>query len=191
MDAVIVAGLGRCGTTVLYTELTKANNQTEFIWIRDYAKDVHTGQVHKTHKFPPATKLAVPCVCIFLFGDPLLIAKSVSVQDPNWIYEHHENMDADPLQAKNIAYADTLRLEEHFDAWHRPQQIPTMTLRYETMHEHIADIQKFTGINLSFQRKDRLTTYSMHPLELENLTRTYARLKKKIDAAPDITFWDP
>ena len=96
---------------------------------------------------------------------------------------------------------DTLSLEEHFGSWHTPHpEFPFMSLRYETERNHLKLLKNFLGLPQEFTlpekkageigavpRSERLARLT--DAQRTGLAKTYSRLKRSVDAAPDACVW--
>jgi len=170
-----VAGLGRCGTTLVER------------WLGKRRGDMKT---FKTHLPPP---LKFSGKMIFLFGNPYNIVLSTHfvMQNPK---EHYQNFGKDYHSSwKDFMITDTLNLEFLFDIWHKEQSFPLITVRYETMWQNLDKISKFFDADLrGFPNKiKRVTDWKNYEMigDLTDFKNTYSSLKKKIDEAEDFKEW--
>ena len=190
-NAIFVAGLGRCGTTVTYNALVASRIRSRGFFSRFSDVSLLNPGVYKTHDRPP-NFLPEHVKVIFLFGNPFEIAISANKMVNEWGYLHHYNLCSDKFQPNNsILYEDTLELEKNFDLWHRPQSFTFISIRYEALWEketldtlnHYLDIE----VNLP-TRKPRQSRINGHPKEAY-IRGAYASLYKKIQGANNVEIW--
>ena len=191
--AVVVAGLGRCGTKLIFKAL-KAHgyaHHPDFITRFDGVAGFAPGFAYKTHDLPPEA-LPEQVKLIFLFGDPLNIAISVHERMNAWGRRHHDHMQS-ALYVDNdcVFERDTLRLHEHFAAWYRPQPFPFLSVRYEALgtaaaREALAD---FLGHAVPLPPfRPRRSDWTTHPRR-EALKRVYGDLQARVAEADDVRRW--
>jgi hypothetical protein len=215
--AVLIAGLGRCGTTLLFDTLVNKLNFGGFIvdisndtlakeydtlgqndlakfWY-DYPRiQWKSGHVYKTHDFAPKNLQNIKVV--FLFGDPRNIVLSAhNVSPEEFILPlHYKHMHADFSKRSKYLIKDVLRLEENFDSWYKSQNFPLITVRYEKLYKNVDMLEAF--LNQSLQ----LPPYKERRFSWEALTatssfgkhlicKTYQSLITKINNAEDIKIW--
>ena len=194
---VIVAGMGRCGTSLVFSSIAEKLEDRSFVkHIENYSFE--NGGVYKTHDLPPLNLSGNPKV-IFMFGNPMNIAVSADNVDKEsrrndnyeWSYAHYNHLHADVSKKDLFHKEDTLGLEKQFDLWCKPQTFPLLTVRYETMFYNLHTIKEFLGISdINFPEKiPRKTNWKEHIFK-EDLEKTYKALNEKIILAPDIKKWD-
>lgn len=191
-EIVIVAGMGRCGTTLLYKHLRMKHD-----FVRDIAnlnnQDFNNYMVIKTHDFAAET-LPEGSRVIYLFGDPIDIALSAHNARKVNIEGHYANLHGDFGMKKNFDSQDTLRLEMNFDSWYKKHSYPVLTLRYEKMWNHIDTIKEFVdweGFHLpEYKPRVRKNTKSWEA-NIIKMEETYGSLTKKINTAEDAKVWEP
>ena len=193
-EAIIVAGLGRCGTTIVYDSLrdygfipgfhfTKFEDDTIFL-------DRH---VYKTHSLPPKY-LPNNVKLIFMFGNPFDIVISAHNKINEWGRIHHKNFGSDLFKENDILFhEDTLQLHKHFDLWYRQQSFPFISIKYEAFfkQETLITLNEFLGFKLTTlpPYRKRSSCWSNHP-QKERLLEIYGDLFNKIESSQDITIWD-
>lgn len=110
----------------------------------------------------------------------------------NNVSSHYVNFGANSMRRKFWEVEDALGLERNFDSWYKKQVCPMLTVRYETMWDHLKDIEKYA--NISFRGfpvyRPRKANYeanlSKYPESFYNL---YRSLNNKIKNAEDIKLW--
>jgi len=188
---MIVAGLGRCGTTIVAEAISNAmigrigyHFQNRLDELFPYGLQFP----YKTHDLAP---LECPMKAIYLFGDPRDIAVSTHIRLGNGLEKHYKSMRADHNESLKWVIKDTLRLTENFNSWARRHNYEVMMLRYDCIWEFPDSISEFVGKEVVLpERKQRLTNWRDHP-EAFLINRTYGDLAKKIEDFPDciLTSW--
>lgn len=168
---VCVAGIGRCGSTLMTKFLIKKlGDEVVFdVHARDFVE--FKGKV------------------IFMFGNPYNSVVSAHTRIKK-LKLHYEHMNGDYSRMSMWPLEDTLCLERVFDDWYHPHQFEMISVRYETMWNHLDEIGNFLDVDFSnFPIKlPRKTDWHSHR-ESANIEKTYKRLKSKIDSAEDIKIW--
>lgn len=189
--SVIVAGLGRCGTTLLFDACRRAVSN-EALFVVDLERHTFGNQVIKTHDHPPDL-LPSDTKVIFMYGDVINTVVSTTAQINDWGTWHFRHMHATtPFPPyEQLYFEDQLGLETQFDAWYCSQPFDLMTVRYESLYkpETIGMLRAFTGINLRLPAyRPRKTDGANHSVAPQ-LRRVYRSLISKIDEAADCKVW--
>lgn len=195
-SGVVIAGLGRCGTTMLCNAF---NLDVRFharldLLARRFPKR-YLQSIIKTHDFPPRTpEVWAGYRFIFLFGNvPDLVWSYMNQKDVEWVEYTHLHMDScesGPLDM--LCQWDVFRLEEHFDKWCRPCGLKHMMVRYETMWDHVEEIKEFAEQGLGLPQRAARKHVAKRDMKTDEYTQVleaYDPLIKKIDLCPDI--WCP
>src|SRR3990167_11343274 len=126
---IILASMGRCGSTMLFNALFDSNN---FIIDLHNVFNAKKNTFFKTHDFAPAS-LPENAKCIFLFGNVTDVVISAHTEAIVNVKQHYVHLHANYEKRNNYIYEDVLRLEENFDSWNRKRPYPVLSIRYETM----------------------------------------------------------
>jgi hypothetical protein len=194
-NAIIVGGLGRCGTKLICKSLKKSGilkNKT-FLDRIDEQKEYINGFYYKTHDYPP-DNLPANVKLIYMFGNPMNTAISAHKQINEWGYLHHYHLNSDLYKFNNdVFYNDTLLLHKHFDAWYKEQNFEFISIKYEALYDQrTAEIlNHFLGFQISlipFAKRE--SDYKTHP-QKEHLIKTYGELNEKIKRAENVRVWEP
>lgn len=187
---LIIAGLGRCGTSLMYFGLRQQGLGDGSMIVKWEDADFKNGNIYKTHA-PAPEDLPENAKVIFMFGNPMNSVLSVQSKFSGEFLEHHyRNLWADVSEHDKIFEKDTLKLEENFDSWYKEQNFQMMTLKYETMFNHLDEIREFIGWDAGFPpKRSRSTNYDNHPKKGQ-LDATYKSLSDKIDAADEVRVWN-
>lgn len=187
MDSIVVASLGRSGSTVLYRALVRKMRQGTYRDTLDM-KEYESGTVYKTHDLAPS-KLPKNVGVIFTYTHPHDIVRSVLNREQDkgtrWVRKHFEHLKADFSNYKRILEFDALNLEQNFESWYKSHDYPVMCIKYEAMWDNIKAIRKFTGLNVelpAFKPRKDLSHYQFEG-------DAYDELIKKIQATPDYKIW--
>ena len=190
---IILAGLGRCGTTLTTNAIRKTRGYSY-----QFVADINTTpylnkHIYKTHDYPRIEDFPENIKVIFMFGNVVDTIISLSKR-MNRYYDslsqvyHTESM----AHAAALHNIDGLKLEELFDAWYRPQNFPMITIRYETLFsENTQELfSDFLGFKANFPPyKKRTTNQSSYPY-LDSVIPTYESLSRKIELAEDCKIWE-
>jgi|GEM_PF-3249428 len=188
--SLIVAGMGRCGTTTAYESLIGYGFHESPHFLNRFSdlKPDGGGFIYKTHDFPPAS-LPPGFKVIFLFGDPIAIALSAHKMINYWGREHFLHMNAGPfIENDNVLRGDPMQLHKHFESWMRPHPFPVLALRYPDVFtpESVRALQDFLGLDVDLPPfKERETKAEAHPLYPE-LQATFQALREIIRHTPKI-----
>lgn len=196
-NCVIVASMGRSGSTALYNSIAKtvgySSRNIRFVKRLDDC-DYEKGKIYKTHDFPP-DNAPDHAKFIWTFADPYEVMLSVINQESNddfSIKQHFYNLRANYNFYHNVYYADVMRLEEHFDQWYREHSFDLLTVKYHSIWNRERDISRFIGISFNlppfFPRQERINKIDEHKREL--LGNTYKDLYEKVERAEDIKIWE-
>jgi hypothetical protein len=189
--SVIVAGLGRCGTTLLYESLKPHYNYNDiFIVDLDRSIDVEN-KLFKTHDFAPKI-IYNKCKFIFMYGNPINTVLSFisliknNFSDLNLVAKHFHFNASDLLYWEN---KDVFRLEENFDSWYKSQNFSLLTIKYEKLYENLDIIMKYLNINFSLPEKKQRQTDWINYSNKDLLNKTYKSIVYKIEKSEDIKIW--
>jgi len=185
----IIAGLGRCGTTILYRSLVPRRGMLR----RFEGPDQIVTGVYKTHDRPPESFNKTVKV-VFLFGSPFEIVISSHRMINEWGINHSYNLCSSRFKMNNSLFPeDTLELEKSFDLWYKKQSFPFMALRYETMWDSgiLEELSDYLEIKVKLpEYRERKSLIKNHPYEM-TIRETYKSLALKIDKARDVNYFYP
>ncbi|MEM9383692.1 MAG: hypothetical protein AAGA68_01420 [Pseudomonadota bacterium] len=202
LPALVVASLGRSGSTLLHEALVDAMAERRFgplagpsrrlakdyVWDLDGAT-LYRGVVYKTHDFPEALAAQARAVrAMFIFGSAQDAALSVRTcfdrYGPTWIGEHFAHLHADgPYE--ELLTRDVLRFEEQLRRWASYTDVPVLCLRYETLWDHIAHLREFCGVPVSLPPRRQRERNDAGADTLDAANSVYAPLDRIIDRLPD------
>lgn len=190
--AVLVAGLGRCGTSLMYEAIADSSRlYAKATFVVDLAGARFRGAtVYKTHDFPPP-RVQPGVKVIFMFGNPM----NAAISSYENLDERHYRHVRSPHAADHdlIFDKDVLLMEEHFDRWMQPQAFPFLSIRYEDLFDDdvIQTVSDYIGQPVQLPMKQpRRADWRWHP-ERDRLEATYGRLAEKVAAAPRANIWLP
>ncbi len=193
-NAYIIAGLGRCGTTLVQQAIIDTHgaikSKTFLSQFSDEEKFVK-GTIYKTHNFPPAT-LPAHVKLIFMFGNPMNAALSGYREFSKENDKHFNHIGATEMpDREELFHEDKLMLEKHFDTWYQPQGFDFISIRYEALYakETRAMLEEYLGFDLQLPPfRERKTDWRQHDRS-DELLATYSGLNAKIEAAADCRIW--
>lgn len=179
---IIVAGIPRCGTTLVFRALAGLPQG-------DTTPRNYYGLIKKTHGLAPQS-LPSGYKTVFMFGD---VVKSVmSTKKSRYDRNHFLNCGCikNPEET-DIYLEDALNYESMFNSWHQKHNYPIICLRYEKLYENINILNTFLKTNVSFPKKNRrFTKYSdCSKEELKQIKNTYQSLIEKLQYAPDVSIY--
>lgn len=196
-NAIIVGGLGRCGTTLICDSLKRTGMgvyENNYFLDRFHQQEEYTnGFYYKTHDYPP-DYLPSNVKLIYMFGNPMDTAISAHKKINEWGYLHHYHLNSSLYTFNDeLFYKDTLLLHNHFDAWYKSQNFEFISIKYDALYnaKTIESLNRFLGFQLSLKPfVNRESDYKNHP-HRENLQKTYSKLNKKIENAENVKIWKP
>lgn len=202
---VVVASMGRAGSTLVYDALNKGMGLARFgadtyrneRFVRDVAWTLanarfRKGVVYKTHDFPHELKTVQDIRVVFTFGIPSDAARSVLGCDDKygraWIEEHFSHLRADGT-FDEVCSRDVLRFGEQLDSWTGLTDLPVLALKYENLWDSGAQdaLSRFVGFPVTLPvRKARESAALELGDRAKALRSTYAALDARVAAMPDI-----
>lgn len=205
LQPVVVASMGRSGSTLVYNALVEGVARARFGLfasrlagvVRDVAWDFSSqpfanGRIYKTHGFPDGLTAGDRPRVVFLFGSASDAARSVLHCDITygraWIEEHFVHLTATGT-IKELPKRDVLRFGEQLDAWLGCEAVPVLALRYEDLWVSGADalLSRFAGYPVSLPaRRARASAASDRGVLDAQIAETYAPLDQRIAALPAV-----
>lgn len=199
--AVVVASMGRSGSTLVYDAIADGMAMARFgrssgaarRIVRDIAWDLDMcaltpGVVYKTHALAEELPSHRPCKIVFVFGPASDAAISVLSCDrrhgPDWTAEHFRHMRARG-SLEELARRDVLRFEEQIDGWLGRSGSMVLALRYDGLWSHADTLSDFVGFPVRFPaRRLRNSLGDVEAVTIERIRSCYARLDARIAALP-------
>lgn len=199
---IVVASMGRSGSTVVYKALVSGIAAARFGTfakhgeriVRDDAWDLgaaklQRGVVYKTHALCQELPRPTPAKVIFMYGSPTEAAISVAScrtrYGEEWLLRHFEHLRADG-PPDDIGERDVLRFNDQIKGWLGAEDIDLLGLRYETLWKHQERLCDFVGFKLTLppQRK-REKKDEVSPELASKIAQTYSALESRVAALPD------
>ena len=190
---IVIAGLGRCGTT-LVSKAISGSVKNNFRYIVDLEDTpIAEPEIIKTHSYPPITPLPSNSRVVFMFGEITNIILSTCNQINLWgEYHYLHTRTSTPFRRNEDLYeSDQLKLEQLFDSWYRPQHFALLTLRYEALYnkQNLAVMKDFLGVDIQFPPwVPRQTEQNLEP-KTAVIKNVYKTLDEKISKAEDCKVW--
>lgn len=200
-DAIIVASIGRSGSTLVYDAIADAMAAIQPAplapiarrAVRDVAWDLGTarfrrGVCYKTHDLPGALSPQPDLRAVFLFGSAYDAAMSVhhaqGTRGPAWVAAHLGHLNA-PGRIEDLMACDALGIGTHVRAWANCTAIPTLCLRYETLWQHADTLSTFCGLPVLLPPQ-RARSPKAIPADLRAKAHgVYAPIDEALAAMPD------
>lgn len=191
--AIVINGIGKCGTTLLYNFFSKYHGRGPFI--RDLS-NIKGNIVYKTHTpIPNAPKNAK---VLYMFGD---VYNTIVSFYSSWMkHGSHGRPNKGVLKNMLVKNANgtpfevkTFDFKKWLDNWYKPQGFPVMFVRYEKMHKNARRIMSFCGLNnqptsIFPQYKKRKTDWNTCNEEQKiKLQEFYGEAYNFVNTLPDIT----
>jgi hypothetical protein len=191
--SIIIAGMGRCGTTLLYKSISNKGFRTEiqFLDKLDDMYNYQNGYVYKTHSLPPE-HLPENVKVIYMIGNVMDMVISAHKKINFWGKEHHQHLNSSGfIENDSIFDADTLGLDRHFDEWYNEKGFSFMTIHYDVLFEKntILAIEKFLGVKITlppFRSRESDWSDSNNKVKLMD---TYGELHQKVESAQKLKIW--
>jgi len=184
---LVVAGLGRCGTTLIMKSIKKKYSFVSNL--NELGSRRYEQQMWKTHGLP-ATNWPSGTKIIWCFGDPRDIVVSCITNGFGFLHSHCLNLGGDLENLGNILEKDVLGLDKHFTAWYN--NIPGIrlaTVKYERLYANLDEIKRFIGLPLSFPTFMPRNTNWRQFWAADKIDRTYGALAQRIAKAEDFKVW--
>lgn len=201
-DPIIVASMGRSGSTLVHEALSEGLAAARFgplknlgrKIVKDVAWDLSgehfaPGVAYKTHAL--ASELPRDCNTrvVFVFGSASEAALSVLSchhrYGADWIAEHFAHMRACG-SFEELGERDVLRFEEQIDGWLGIDHVKILGLRYEAIWDNVDELSCFVGFSVALpERRPRVSRQNMDATTAEKFAATYRTLDKKIAALAD------
>lgn len=189
---IIVAGLGRCGTTLVTKALSRDRGYKHTFTVNLSNGSFINRMVYKTHSYPTLESFPENIKVLFLFGDLTDIILSTTKKINFWGESHYKHLHSDKFEPnEDLFYKDLLGLENHFNKWYRSHKFPMMSIRYEALFDKktLSDIESFLGFQLKLPAyKERSSKSKRHPA-YDLIRNTYSSLEEKINNAEDSRIW--
>jgi len=194
MKPIIIASMGRAGSTLMMDTISKKIKYNGFVLFENKKikqnldfkdhKNIVEG-VYKTHDL--SNNIDENFKCIYLFSNPM--NSVISAHKYTNLEVHYKNLSGDWSLRNEWHLYDSLKLEQNFDSYYKKQNFDLITVRYETLYNNIDIIENFLGLKLTFPSKiERRTNWKNHKFS-EELLKTYGNLWRKIKNADDIKVW--
>lgn len=201
-DPIIVASMGRAGSSLIYDALSEGLARARFgplkafgrKIVREFAWDLSgriftPGVVYKTHAL--ANELPSDCKArvVFVFASASDAALSVlSCYDrygTDWIARHFANMRANG-GFEELGERDVLRFEEQIDGWLGIDHVKVLGLRYEGLWDNVDALSNFVGFPVVLPEKElRRSRQNLDMMTARRFAATYRQLDEKIATLPD------
>lgn len=203
LPPVIIASMGRSGSTLVYDAVRTAFAQQRFpdftfkYGIRIVSDEAWNlaekrylpGVVYKTHALADELPAQANAKIVFLFGSASEAALSVFACQKrfgdDWISAHFEHLRA-KAGFSELGSSDILRFEEQVDGWIARSGIDRLILRYDTVWDHHETLSDFVGARVALPtRLRRVGSGEANADTIDQFKKTYARIDSKIAALPD------
>mgnify|MGYP000376599373 CR=1 FL=1 len=202
LPPLIVASMGRSGSTLVWNVLRQAMAEVRFPrplyahglrLVSDQAWDLDrthlaSGVVYKTHGLARELPDCSGAKVVFLFGSATDAALSVlACRDrygAHWISQHFEHLRADgPFE--DLGRRDVLRFGEQLDGWIAKSGTHRLILHYDALWDHMQTLSNFAGVPVRLPpRRPRSGSTSADAGTRARFAETYAALDARIASLP-------
>ena len=199
---VVVASMGRSGSTLIWDALRRAIAVARFPGplqaqglrlVSDQAWDLDRirfarGVVYKTHGLASELPENHGVKVIFLFGSATDAALSVRAcrdrYGARWIKQHFEHLRAaGPFE--DLGARDVLRFGEQLDGWIGKTGTPRMILHYDAVWDHVQTLSDFVGVPVRLPPRHPRSSASVADSETRaRFAEAYETLDARIAAMP-------
>lgn len=202
LPAVLVASMGRSGSTLIHAAAVDAFARLQFGPLARFARDIAAGEawdlattplrsgvVYKTHGL--ASELPSTCRprVIFVFGPPSDAVLSVMSCHQRfgaaWTAAHLRHLRASG-DYSDLANEDVLRMQDQVEGWFGAAGVPRLLLHYDAIWDQARTISAFIGAKIrlpEYQRRSPGDT-RIDAVTVDAVRRTYAPLDRKIADLP-------
>lgn len=192
-SSIVVAGLGRCGTTLVFDAIRKYGFPHSRVFIDKFQKMsfYKPGMVYKSHDHPP-TKLPDNVKVIWMFGNPMNIILSTHKMINEWGRKHYYHLGLDSYVDNDFVFnGDNMNMKVHFEEWYKHQNFEFLSVRYESLNKREAQVAiwEYLGFEFPFpQLRERETDWNNHYMR-DQLYETYNELNNRIESVDDFKLW--
>lgn len=182
-NTIIIAGLGRSGTTLLYNSIADNHyykKQDELIKF-DKQKIYKRGYVYKTHDYPPKGVLPKHVKVVFMYGNIYNTVISTHAKINEWYKKHHYHLSSEIFKPNDeIFYKDIFQFEKQFESWKKSD---ALVVTYEKLYtnETQLNLSNYLGFKIKMiKRRERKSSFKNHPMA-KVIMNTYTSLFKKMN----------
>lgn len=192
---VVINGLGRCGTTMLYRAIVGTGLKARpFVPSLDHQDRFAPGTALKTHSRPPSSSLPEHVRVVYLFSNPMDIAVSAHRLINQWSALHHEHLGSNRhVDNDQVLEEDSLCLAAHFEQWYSPKSFHLLAIRYESLWTEPARLalREFLGFSITLPAwRARRSDWTGHSRRAA-LEAAYGPLATVIDRVPSVSHLGP
>ena len=199
---IIVASMGRCGSTILFDVIRDSLAKEIFpflplpiarifcqgsLWLP--GKKIFKGFVHKTHSRGKNFPLNSNPKIIYIFcipSDSVLSAISQkSRKGKGWLLDHCNNFEVNG-NYEDLAFHDVLRIEDNIKEWRNKKNTKILFIRYEKIWQYRHKIEEFINLKIKLPKyKSRRSLSKEAKLLKETCKKNYSYLDKIVKAYSD------
>lgn len=200
---VVVASMGRSGSTLLFDAVRHGQAQERFhsegvtalrlvtseAW-HPQATAFHPGVVYKTHAIASEMPAAFRGRAIFVFGRPSEAALSIircrDVYGQAWIDAHFAHLDASG-NFDDVVKSDVMGFENQIQSWMDWEgHASLMMIRYEHLWENQPALEAFLGFPVNLPpKRSRRSGERVDPATCAAVLKTYGALDAWVDTLPN------
>jgi hypothetical protein len=199
---VLIASMSRSGSTMLYKAVAESWGKARFgplaprlmplfsesAWKLDETPLIG-GVLYKTHDLPDHLPRAARAKVLFTYRKASEVALSIAdrhaQRGAKWFIRHRIHLRGEG-DFDTFLRQDSLGLEAQVDRWLEAEGLDLLGLRYETLWDHVPEIEDFLGFKVQLPEQRGSRRPAGPALHSEQLAQTYAALDRKIAAMPDV-----
>lgn len=198
---VIVASIGRSGSTLLTRSIREATVKARFGSIAPLFEKcskgngfdlkntfLKNGLVYKTHALPDELSSSKNPKVVFVFGNAtdavLSVAQKGEELGEYWVSKHLDNLRASG-SFEEVLEKDVLRIEEQIRKWGNRDDIERLIIKYDFIWECHGVIEEFLDLKISLpKRRERSKKEELSSIDVEAVRNAYIRMDEWIDSLP-------
>ena len=192
--AIIVASMGRSGSTLCYAALRAAAmgrlGRDPAYFAPSLARTrLRRGQIVKTHDYPDALAARrAPAKALFIFGSTYAAALSVHAcrarDGAAWVAQHFANCKS-TASPDDLFHRDALGMAQQVRAWAVTDALPVLCVRYDALWDSLPRIARFTGYPLRLPEKTPRARGDLPEHLRRRAEAVYRPLDAILDRLPD------
>lgn len=207
LPPLLCASIGRVASTAVQRAFEQQRSQAIFgrsnaflrtlvgekVWDVEGVR-FRPGAVYKTHDFPYRITEVPRLKIVFLHGRPsdsvLSLIRCSGEYGTEWMERHFAHMHADGGYDE-LLQRDVLRLGEQLAAWSAVRNLDVLSMRYSTLWDHAAVLNKFVGFKVPLPVRRKRDFLDVNASIVAIARENYAELDKQESLLPDYSFSRP
>ena len=202
-EPLIIASMGRSGSTILTKSLQASSGKAYFPIFRTLGQKVisenawdlkttkfRNGVIYKTHGLAEELNDLNNLKVIFVYGSAIDAVLSVlsckEKYGQSWIDLHFQHLRAKG-NIEDIKRFDILRFEEQIKGWRSKKNLQRLIIKYDCLWQYEKEISDFVGFDLKLEKRKSRPDYKIiKERDYEEVKGNYKSLEEYIQTLPDI-----